>query len=257
MENRGVDTAQLARLADPFAEDELEWRLQTSGEKGGKLWALSVVYVTNRAIMNRFDDVVGVQNWRNEFVPVSGGGFLCGISVLIDGEWVTKWDGCEPTDVEPLKGSLSGAMKRAAVQWGIGRYLYSLDEGFAEVSESGKLRGKTKDGKPFRWNPPKLPAWALPKTGKGNESQEASKAVTDERGMQQLVKQGKTEPITDAQRKLFSDVLESHVFSDIERAQVENAIGEGMTKQQAQKWLDQLLVKVKHRKAAEKENVAG
>jgi hypothetical protein len=53
-------------------------------------------------------------------------------------------------------------MKRSAVQWGIGRYLYGLDETFAQVSENGSLRGKTKDGKPFRWDPPQLPKWALP-----------------------------------------------------------------------------------------------
>lgn len=68
----------------------------------------------------------------------------------------------ENTDIEGVKGGLSGAMKRAAVQWGIGRYLYALEEGFAQVSERGKLRGKTKQGTDFKWDPPQLPAWALP-----------------------------------------------------------------------------------------------
>ena len=92
---------------------------------------------------------------------------MCGISIRVPREngateWVTKWDGAENTDIEAVKGGLSGAMKRAAVQWNIGRYLYNLEEGWVEVSDKGQFQGKTKSGKFFRWNPPELPEWALP-----------------------------------------------------------------------------------------------
>jgi hypothetical protein len=52
-------------------------------------------------------------------------------------------------------------MKRAAVQWGIGRYLYPLAEEFAQVSERGAHRGKTKQGTDLKWDPPHLPALRL------------------------------------------------------------------------------------------------
>ncbi len=146
-----------------FSGEEIEWRLQQAGEKNGRIWAMCVPYVTNRAIQQRLDEVLGPENWKNEFCEGPGGGVLCGLSVKVDGEWVTKWDGAENTDIEGVKGGLSGAMKRAAVQWGIGRYLYGLDESFANVHEGGKLRGKTKDNKSFQWDPPQLPSWALPK----------------------------------------------------------------------------------------------
>ena len=149
-------------LQDRFPADEIEWRLQQAGEKNGRVWAICVPYVTNRAIQGRLDEVVGPGNWKNEFRPGPDGGVMCGLSVRVGEEWVTKWDGAENTDIEGVKGGLSGAMKRSAVQWGIGRYLYGLDETFAQVSENGSLRGKTKDGKPFRWDPPQLPKWALP-----------------------------------------------------------------------------------------------
>ena len=58
-----------------------------------------------------------------------------GISIRINGEWITKYDVSDPTQIEPVKGGFSGAMKRAGAQWGIGRYLYQLQETFAEVSE--------------------------------------------------------------------------------------------------------------------------
>jgi Rad52/22 family double-strand break repair protein len=152
-------------LQDYFEADAIEWRVQQAGEKHGRVWAICVPYVTNRAIQVRLDEVVGPENWRNEFLPGPDGGVMCGLSVRVGGEWVTKWDGAENTDVEGVKGGLSGAMKRAAVQWGIGRYLYALDETFAHVHDNGRFRGKTRDGKAFRWDPPHLPREVMPAGG--------------------------------------------------------------------------------------------
>ncbi|HEV2734882.1 MAG TPA: Rad52/Rad22 family DNA repair protein [Longimicrobiaceae bacterium] len=177
-------------LQDFFAADEIEWRLQQAGEKNNKVWAIAVPYVTNRAIQQRLDDVCAPGRWRNEFRAGPGGGVLCGISVKVDGEWVTKWDGAENTDIEEVKGGLSGAMKRAAVQWGIGRYLYRLDETFGNVHEGGKLRGKTKDGKPFKWDPPQLPVWALPRREAAGKKKDdaAARARREHEAMLEFIK---------------------------------------------------------------------
>lgn len=164
--NGRIRGADLSRLSACFPPRDIEWRVQSCGtNREGKVWAKVLAYVTNRAIMARLDEVCGPGNWRNEFREWNAGkaGVLCGISVRVDGEWVTKWDGAENTDIEEVKGGLSSAMKRAAVQWGIGRYLYELDEGWAQIVEKGEHYAKTKEGKAFYWNPPPLPAWALPK----------------------------------------------------------------------------------------------
>jgi len=153
----------LKKLKEPFDEKDLEWRVQQSGEKNGKFWAMVLTYISNRAVQDRLDDVCGPENWKNEFAPAPDGGVMCGLSIRVGDEWITKWDGAENTQIESVKGGLSGAMKRAGVPWGIGRYLYKLDANFAEVSPNGKYSSKTKDGKWFKWNPPRLPAWALPK----------------------------------------------------------------------------------------------
>lgn len=158
----------LLALAAKFPVEDLEWRIGEAGKRqNGEIWARVFTYITNRAIQTRLDDVVGPANWRNEFREWMGTAQLCGISILVDGQWVTKWDGAGATDVEGIKGGLSDAMKRAAVQWGIGRYLYDLDEGWAEILPAGSKHkgshyGKTKDGTVFYWLPPELPAWALP-----------------------------------------------------------------------------------------------
>lgn len=151
-----------AKLKAPFFPDELEWKPQSVGKSGARFWVRSLAYVTNRAIMDRLDDVVGPEAWKNEYTKGPEGGILCGLSIKIDGEWVTKWDGSENTDIEAVKGGLSGAMKRAGVQWGIGRYLYDLEENFGDVREDGIYAAKTKEGEKFRWSPPSLPKWAVP-----------------------------------------------------------------------------------------------
>ena len=121
-----------AELAKPFAPEDLEWRIQYADEKKNR--GIVVPYVTNRAIQSRLDDVVGPENWYNDFNPWHGANKkeaqICGISIYFEerGQFITKWDGAEDSDIEPVKGGLSDSMKRAAVQWGIGRVLYSMTE---------------------------------------------------------------------------------------------------------------------------------
>jgi len=151
-----IDRALERALSAPFRECDLEWRLQSSGKNDGNIWASCLVYVNNRAIMNRLDECVGIARWKNE-QPIPGpcGGLLQGVSIDFGGRWVTKWDGATNTDVSPVKGGISDAMKRAAVQWGIGRYLYNAPDGYAVISDSGPYKGKTKDGARFKWSPAK------------------------------------------------------------------------------------------------------
>ncbi len=163
----GVDWAALQR---PFAAEDIECRVQQSGMKNGKPWAMVLAYVTNRAIQQRLDETVTPAGWCNTYTTGPDDGVLCGISIRIGDEWVTKWDGAENTQVEAVKGGLSGAMKRAAVQWGIGRYLYRLEATFADVFEGrgqNRIAIKHKEGGQERtfygaWNDPQLPTWALP-----------------------------------------------------------------------------------------------
>jgi hypothetical protein len=150
-------------LSEPFYENHIEWRVQQCGKsRNGKIWAMVLAYIDNRAILNRLDEVCGHQYWKNEYKTGPDGGILCGISIKCDDEWVTKWDGAENTDVEAVKGGLSNSMKRAANQWGIGRYLYDLESTFAIITEdkNGSKKGKTKDNTYFYWRPPNLPEWA-------------------------------------------------------------------------------------------------
>ena len=117
------DTREMqTALAKPFAPEDLEWRLQNTIEESMR--GMAVPYVTNRAIQNRLDEVCGPENWYNEFKPWHSNGKkdaqLCGIAIYFEGKgFITKWDGAEDSDIEPIKGGLSDSMKRAAYQWGM------------------------------------------------------------------------------------------------------------------------------------------
>ncbi len=132
-----TDTINLSRLADFFEPEDIEWKPITFTKDRKK--GLAAAYVTNRAVMDRLDEVAGPGNWKNEFQTGPDGGVLCGISVRVGDGWVTKWDGAENSDIEPVKGGLSNAMRRAAVQWGIGRYLYKLPAQWVSVDERGRF----------------------------------------------------------------------------------------------------------------------
>ena len=134
--------SDLSRLADPFDPAVIEWKpgATTRDKKKG----LAMAYLTSRAVQQRLDDVCGPADWRNEFAPGPDGGVLCGISVRVDrpdgtSEWVTKWDGADNSQVEAVKGGLSGATKRAAVQWGVGRYLYDLPATWVRLDDRGRF----------------------------------------------------------------------------------------------------------------------
>jgi hypothetical protein len=167
----------LEQLQDYFTPADVEWRVQQAGWKDGKPWAMVLAYVTNRAVMQRLDDVCGPLNWQNAYRVDSDNAIMCGISIRNEatGEWVTKWDGAEATEIEAIKGGRSGAMKRAAVQWGIGRYLYNLDTSFAKCitefppqaeKELWHKQYDSKEKKAFFWKTPELPKWAIPKQGR-------------------------------------------------------------------------------------------
>ena len=160
----------LNNLRIPFPEKDIEWRIQQTGMARGLPWGVVLAYVTNRAIMDRLDEVVGPENWTNDFTQSPNGGVLCTLGVRIEDGWVYKTDGADNTEIERVKGGLSNAMKRAGVQWGIGRYLYKLPRTFAIFGETGN---KVKiDTEWYRWNPPKLEEEFLPpktKTKKGDK----------------------------------------------------------------------------------------
>lgn len=125
----------LERLAAPIDPARVSWRVgATTGDKSK---GLALAYIDARDVMQRLDEVCGADGWQNDY-PHANGKTVCRIGIKIENEWIWKANGAGDTDVEAEKGALSDAFKRAAVMWGIGRYLYDVDSPWVQIEPMGK-----------------------------------------------------------------------------------------------------------------------
>ena len=118
----------IAVLRRPLSAEEIEWKIIAS--KNGQ--TTIAPFIDARAVMARLDEAFGPFGWQVRYTPAQVGeehGVIASIAVKNPdtGEWVEKQDGSGATDLEPFKGGISGALKRAAVAWGIGRELYKKE----------------------------------------------------------------------------------------------------------------------------------
>lgn len=120
------------RLAAPFDPKDVEWRVGSTSKDKSK--GMALCYVDARAVMDRLDSVCGPAGWQDRY-EFDGPRTICYLSILVGDQWITKADGAGDTQVEAEKGSISGAFKRAAVKWGIGRYLYDVASPWVKLNQ--------------------------------------------------------------------------------------------------------------------------
>lgn len=138
------------KLKRPFDPKLISWR--TGATSSDKTSAIALAYIDARDVMQRLDDVLGL-DWQCRYTHADKK-TICEIGIYIDGQWIWRAGGAGDTDVEAEKGALSDAFKRAAVLFGIGRYLYSLPNKWVPIKPQG--RSFVLDGVPS------LPNWATP-----------------------------------------------------------------------------------------------
>ena len=123
-------------LKAPF--QEVEWRVQ--GKPSPNERAQVLAYIDARHVQERLDQVLGCENWTFKWEPaaLANGAVLVAKGILtIHG--IPKEDIGDSGNFEPNKSAVSDAMKRAAVQWGVGRYLYELPTVWVSLDEKGKI----------------------------------------------------------------------------------------------------------------------
>lgn len=135
------------QLSAPFPANAIHWRAQTLNKDGTS--AMALAYIDARDVMDRLDSVLGPENWEDSFSETPKGRLICTLKIRVNGEWISKADGAGDTDVEGEKGAISDALKRAAVKWGVGRYLYDMPITWADC-ESYEAGGKKRWSK---WTP--------------------------------------------------------------------------------------------------------
>jgi len=132
----------MTALAAPFAGNKIHWRPGSTTKDKSK--AIALAYIDARDVMERLDEVVGPENWQREHT-VDGKFVMCRIGIELHdavahgvSNWVWKQDGAPVTDIEAEKGGLSDAFKRAAVNWGVGRYLYDTPDAWMPLEARGR-----------------------------------------------------------------------------------------------------------------------
>lgn len=127
------------KLSAPFPHEAIHWRAQTLTGDGTK--ALALAYLDARDVMDRLDAVCGPAGWQSSVTETPSGRVLCRLEIRHGDDWIAKTDGAGATAVEGEKGGISDALKRSAVLWGIGRYLYDIGNVWAPC-ESREANGK-------------------------------------------------------------------------------------------------------------------
>ena len=157
-----------SEFAKPFPLHAVQWKPQSKKFKGrgkhaGKAVVYAVPFIDGRYVQGRLDRVLGPTGWSLEYKEV-GGAIFAGIGVRCpDGEWVWKWDTGHVTQTEDdkerqdfgAKGTATDCLKRAAVEWGIGRYFYAMD---AIILEYDVDRGRICE----TVTPQHVPKWFVP-----------------------------------------------------------------------------------------------
>lgn len=107
--------------------DEIEARIGTISDKGLTL----LLYQDARVGMTILDETVGAENWQRKHELINGNLF-CSVGINVNYNnpekeplFVWKQDVGTESNTEKEKGQASDSFKRAVVNWGICRCLYS------------------------------------------------------------------------------------------------------------------------------------
>lgn len=100
--------------------DEIEVRVGQCKEKGCSV----LLYKDARCDMAILDETVGAGFWQRRHYDCKGNLF-CSVGIKIANEWIWKDDCGAESNTEKEKGEASDSFKRACVNWGIGRELYT------------------------------------------------------------------------------------------------------------------------------------
>ncbi len=101
-------------------ENEIDCRVSQINEKGLTL----LLYKDARVDMDILDETVGAKNWKRSHTRDNAN---CTIEIWDEDkkQWISKEDTGTESFTEKEKGLASDSFKRAGVNWGIGRELYT------------------------------------------------------------------------------------------------------------------------------------
>lgn len=169
-------------LAEPFDPSEVKFKPQMVKDNR----CLAMCYIDARLIQDRLDAVMSAVGWEDTYEVLNDGCVICRLVLKFPCEpggfhAVTHEDVGSPSEQpdggDRLKAAFSDALKRAAVKFGIGRYLYRVKSGWVDYDPVKKQIVR----------PPQLPDWALPYAMQKTRYPQAAGRVS--RGVQEPAKE--------------------------------------------------------------------
>ncbi|HUX75468.1 MAG TPA: Rad52/Rad22 family DNA repair protein [Anaerolineae bacterium] len=189
MEGKGWTDEVRKAFKRPFPKGAVKWKAQATSSD--KTRALAVAFIDARNVMERLDRVVGPGEWGDEYevVIATGEEFVveCRLTVL----GVTKADVGDSSASggggNLAKTAYSDALKRAAVKFGVGRYLYALPKRWVTYDAQHKRLAEE----------PQLPSWAIP----GDEDDLGEDAPFEEQAVEEVTKPQAEAPLKPREEK--------------------------------------------------------
>ena len=120
-----------------------KWKAQTTKGDG----AVCVPYIDARQVASRLNEVLGIDSWSDTLIETGESALICELTIVIDGQEVTRSNIGVKSEYAQQKGMASDAFKRAAAMFGVGAYLYEMQPvKLAKVTKNGKIFPATADG---------------------------------------------------------------------------------------------------------------
>lgn len=164
----------LSQLAQPFKPEHITWKPGHTKESK----CMAMAYADLRAYQERLDEVCGL-DWSVRYLPWSDSRIICELTI----GGVTRSSTGE-MDAQDQKNGMGGtvaeaqAMKRAAAQFGLGRYLYDLPSVWVDFDAQRKRisdSGQAELDKRYR-------DWYARKVGTQNAPKPTQKAQDEKEG---------------------------------------------------------------------------
>lgn len=181
----------LQKLSAPFSAQTIQWRVGATSKDKSKGQALA--YIEARNVMDRLDQTLGL-DWEDTYeliyeetypIPPTNKtelaflaekqhpekkitGVKCKLSIIVEGKKITKEGIGVLSAASELKGAESDSLKRAAIKFGIGRYIYKIPNYWVDLNTYKQIVQN-----------PVLPDEFLPEEEKGKQGTASSTSYSN------------------------------------------------------------------------------
>ena len=119
-----------------LTKHDIDVRVSNVTDNNGTIKVMLLLYKNARVDMKILDELYTPMGWKRTHKLI-GDRLYCSVEVYNSavGEWISKEDVGTESNTEAEKGQASDSFKRACVNWGIGRELYSVPRIYVTLNQ--------------------------------------------------------------------------------------------------------------------------